>query len=241
MGTIADDIRSSNENSVTAALARLHAQLESVFVEGNWKVEDHIERWTGENKDSLWKHDVKAKHKAVLEDLGGESSWREWLGDVHYASATVTARRLFRDGSVRDNTGWRLTYMALPAPRVFISGLAHHYQGRPAQNLLGNASNFLYDLLESQLGRKQEVDRSVLGRKIQPADWDGEGLTDAEITINGKKWPGRMPLVLARNTTTKKILSTFISVSAVPPGTTDESLRAEQERYLALMNWMVGG
>lgn len=221
-------------------MGRLRGSLETLFPNDKWAVGLSVVEWTGENKKSLWENELQAEQRNWLEEqAGGRTEYALWLGSVHYLSVTVTSRQLFSEDAIRDNAGWRLSYLSLPAPRVFIVGLAHHYQQTPSQKKLADASNFLYDLLSTQLKSEDGPDLSSLGRKVVAADWDGTGLTGSNVRIGNGTWPGRLPLKMARNTTTKKILSTFITVSSITLDTSDSQLEEGARAYKRLVEQMI--
>jgi hypothetical protein len=233
------DFASKDVVRITSARDRLVQLLGSVFPDELWLITPSTEEYTAANKSSQWANEL---HKAETDFLGpgGEAKLTEWLGTVHYVAVTVTNRNLFSPGSVRDNAGWRLSWLAMPAPRVCAVGLAHHYQGTPAQDKLGRASNFLFDVLEAQSKRLEPaIDLGQLGRKIRREDWEEGGLTSENVDVAGTPWPGNLPLRFARNTTTKKVLSTFITIRSLPMATTDHELTEIATVFHSLMKRMV--
>ena len=237
--SIADELLSAGGADTPRGLEELAALTSDVFRGDDWTVTNQLEPWTEDNKENIWRNELSPANRDALGGDAGKIAFFGWLGAVHFAAVHVMSRKLF-DGHVRANAGWRLTVLALPAPRVFISGLAHHYQGTPAQNLLGAVSNFLHDLLSEQLAESPTpLDAEVHGRKVSRDDWDFGGLTEPNESVAGVEWQGALPLRLARTTTTKKTLSTFITVRKHSAATTDGDFRDHLEAYLRLMRNMV--
>lgn len=236
---IVADFASKDKARINAARAKLVELLQGVFSQEQWLIAPATEEYTPANKASQWANEL---HKAEEDFLGagGEAKLAEWLGPIHYVAVTVTYRALFSPSPVRDNAGWRLSWLALPAPGVCVVGLAHHYQGTPAQDKLGRASNFLFEVLEDQAKRLDPpIQLGNLGRKVTHDDWDSGGLTSADVEIAGKTWPGNLPLRFSRNTTTKKVLSTFVTIRTLPASTTDEQVAEIAEAFHSLMKRMV--
>jgi hypothetical protein len=202
-------------------------------------VNTELNPWTPEGKENVWRNELRDVDKVALGGAGGKPSFINWLGDIHFVAASVASVNFFGQARVRSNAGWRLTLMALPPLRVFVAGLAHHYQGTPAQNRLAEVSNFFYDLLEAQLRETPTpLDPTVFGRKVSRDDWDLAGLTSPGLVVGQLRWAGAPPLRLARTTTAKKILSTFITIRVLDGATSDSALEELLLRYRELMNVM---
>lgn len=237
--SIADKLLSTGGNQTPLGLEELTALVAEVFHGDGWTVTHELEPWTEKNKENIWRNELAPSIREALGGDAGKAAFFGWLGAIHFAAAHVMSRKVF-DDRPRANAGWRLSMMALPAPRVLISGLAHHYQGTPAQNLLSTVSHFLHDLLSEQLvGSPTPLDPEIYGRKVGRDDWDFGGLTEPDQSVAGVDWPGSLPLRLARTTTTKKTLSTFITLKKHSASTADADLREHLEAYLRLMRNMV--
>ena len=236
---VASDIISANQTQAEGALKSLSGIAGLYFPKSAWVLDETVALWSEQSKNNIWENELHVPDRAFFENGPGRAAFNEWLGEIHYLALTITSRKVFGEEPVRENAGWRLAFVSLPPPKVFVIGLAHHYQGTPAQSKLAEVSNFLFELLAEQLKESgSQIDLSSIGRPVQAADWDGPGLTRPNQEIGGVQWAGDVPIRLARTTTVKKMLATWITIRSIPDQTSDEQLKqlvAQFEKLLSLM------
>ena len=237
------------EALATALSTRDYAQYESLVEEASaelsavvdndaWGIEFSADPYTPANKANLWKNETRANTRVSLEAAGkGEAEFGEWLGDIHFTSVAIYSQPLFSGGYQR-NKGWRVSAVGLPAADVVVVGLATHYQGGMAHNRLGRASAVLFDSIVASL---EESAAELLGRKIEPSDWDHCSLMPNPITSVADVALGheeQLRLKEIRTTTVKKMLASFVSIDVLDRNsqTYSTDLGLVIERYLELGN-----
>src|SRR5262249_15127099 len=134
----------------------------------------------------------------------------------------------------KDNQGWRVLLLSLPAAKAAGVGLASHYQGGQAHNKLAEGSNVLYDVANAGLAEAGE--QTVLpGRKVRAEDWDRTGLMAGSILdpcgvdISSVGDGEGLWLKDVRGTTVKKVIASWICVEPLWP-TADDGLEQALRR-----------
>ena len=117
----------------------------------------------------------------------------------------------------------------MPRAGVIAIGIASHYQGGQRHAQLGLASNLLFDAARDGLAGS-ETGVTLTGRKVNPDDWDRDGLilepVDQIAGLDLTTVPGIDHLILKdiRTTTAKKIIASFITVEPLPKSVSQEVL-----------------
>lgn len=192
------------------------ADLQSATPGDGWEIRIEANGYSPSNYDNIWKNEARKSLVAALEAAGrDQSSYVAWLGGIHFTRAVIAPQALFPDG-YRDNQGWRISVLGIPAASVAAVGIASHYQNAQNHNHLRSASNTFFDHITS-LAAPREI--SVPGRKVHPDDWDRDGLFAAPHTlVDGvdvagldASHPG-LWLKDVRTTTLKKVLASYITL-----------------------------
>ena len=204
----------------TARVAGL-TEFRSHFSGDSWSCFVERTPYTADNYNNLWNNELRSGVKNRLTASGlGTAEYGAWLGENHFIRAIAYSNLLFGD-SYKDNQGWRILALGIPAARVVAVGIASHYQQAQNHNHLGRASNVFFDHIQSTLAD----DPPMIGRKVTPEDWDRAGLMNLPVTVLAgvdvsdvsAENPG-LWLKDLRTTTLKKILASFILVDSITPG-----------------------
>jgi 5-methylcytosine-specific restriction enzyme B len=194
-------------------------EMESIFRPSEWGIDIGIEEYNQQNKENLWRNELRRAIRRKMEEMGESiADYAAWLEDIHYVYIGVYRKSVF--ASYRENVGWRVGIISVPAAGAIAMGIASHYQGGQNHNQLGRASNLLYDAARDGLAGAAAT--SVLpGRKVGPDDWDRDGLilnpatTLAGVDLTSIPGIGNLILKDVRTTTVKKLIATYISIEAL--------------------------
>lgn len=215
-------LTATTQASFDAATDTARHELEAVFDPELWGIEFSLSCYTADNKANIWRNELRSTIQARLLAAGtSEADYAAFLGDVHYSSVAIYWRNLF--DHYRSNRGWRILIMAVPAVGVMVAGLASHYQNAQQHNKLGQVSNLLLEFALAALTLENQA--TDIGRAVEPDDWDKAGLLRAPVlAAAGLPLPPNenghgLYIKDVRTTTVKKILASYISVSAFEEAT----------------------
>ena len=238
MQAVASLIRARSEDEFNAALEGAEEELASIFAPAGWGLKLELAPYTEANLGTIWRHEMRPSLRNLLESEGKtQHDYSEWLGHVHFVRVAVYRKALFE--TYKDNRGWRVLLLSLPAANAAGVGLASHYQGGQDHNKLAEVSNVFYDIAKAGLA-EAGVDTALPGRKVRSDDWDRAGLIPepirevcgVDISVVGEGeglW-----LKDVRGTTAKKVIASWISVQPLPlaeasNGNLEQSLRQLEE------------
>lgn len=219
--TIDRNIYVNNENT-------LIDRLKFIFPEDEWGIDCNLNEYSDENKQSIWDHETRAAiKKSIAKNSKNQSDYKEWLGEVYFSFTSIYIKEVF--DAYRKNAGWRIALISIPRANIIAVGIASHYQNAQNHGKLGKVSNFFYDFTNDALANNG---MQLPGREITSSDWDRDGLFNSPITnVDGVDISSEVPEGLylkdVRNTTLKKILSSFISVKVLPSNIADSDLKQE--------------
>jgi 5-methylcytosine-specific restriction protein B len=236
MDAVGSLIRARSEEEFNAAREAATEELASVFSPSAWGLRLDLAPYTEANLSNIWQNELRASIRALLEDEGkGPDDYAEWLGSVHYVRVVAYRTSLFE--TYKDNQGWRVLLLSLPAANAAAVGFASHYQGGQAHNKLAEVSNLLFDVANAELA---DVGTALPGRKVQPDDWDRAGIIPdpirdvcgVDISTFGEG--DGLWLKDIRTTTVKKVIASWISVAplagdAAESGALEETLQRLDE------------
>lgn len=208
---LARDLESFEQHRSGAA-----TEMAEVFNANDWELRLEPQPYTEANYGNIWQNEARRRLIRLLEEAGvGPVQYKLWLGEMHYTRAIAAPKRLFTDG-YKDNQGWRLLALGLPAVGVIVVGLASHYQNAQNHSHLAATSNVFFEHISS-LAEQHGV--PMCGRRVGPRDWDGTGLFTAPRMMVGPANVGAANadepgiwLKDVRTTTVKKVLASFMTL-----------------------------
>lgn len=168
------------------------------------------------DRTSLYRHEITADFETWLEQQGiDENKYAGHIFEVQYNSIQIYLQKLFPEG-YRENAGWRLRVVGYPSLKTIALGIAHHYQGTPAQGKISAVSSMLREVALDNLSNYGDL-KSLLSSYPAPTstDWDGEGLMPTPVHSVGDldiSSYGNARMRMARNTTVKKEIAAFIAI-----------------------------
>jgi 5-methylcytosine-specific restriction protein B len=233
MQAVASLIRARSEDEFNAARDAAAEELASIFAPAGWGLKLDLALYTEANLANIWQNELRASVRVLLEDEGkARHDYGEWLGAVHYVRVAAYRKALFE--TYKDNQGWRVLLLSLPAANAAGVGLASHYQGGQAHNKLAEVSNVLYDVANA--GLSDGGGTSLPGRKVRADDWDRAGLIPEPILdvcgvdISSVGDGDGLWLKDVRTTTVKKVIASWISVEPLLPAAEDGDLEQALQR-----------
>lgn len=228
-----------------AQRAGASAELAGLFPAAEWEVRLDAQLYASSNYDNIWNNEARRGLIHVLEAANiGTMQYREWLGEMHYTRVIAAPRRLFTDG-YKDNQGWRVLALGVPAVGVVVVGLASHYQNAQNHGHLASASNVFFEHI-STIAVQRDV--PMRGRKVNPRDWEGTGLftvprlTVAHVDVSAVN-PAEPGVWLkdVRTTTLKKVLASFMTLESLDqPAVISDTLEPSLMAMRDLANMLLG-
>lgn len=193
-----------------------YEELSSVFLPARWGIEIGVSEYSTNNKLNLWNNELRKRVRRAIEKTGsGLADYSNWLQEIHYTIVGIYYKEVFQ--THKENIGWRVAIIAVPAARVIAIGLASHYQGGQQHNKLGQASNLLRDAAKDGL-EASGTGLILSGRYVTPEDWDRDGLIPHTISsiagVDLTNMVGIPNLILkdVRTTTVKKTIASYITI-----------------------------
>lgn len=221
MHAVLSAIQARSSAEFDAVRAEATNELQDIFGDDAWGVRLSAITYTEENVHNLWRNEIRPAIRRQLEAQGRtEHDYRAWLAEIHYTQAVIYRSSLFGPESYKDNQGWRILLLSVPAVQGVAVGIASHYQGGQAHNKLAAASHCLFDIAEGGLERQGYA---MPGRKVAVADWDRTGILSAptfdvcDVDIRQVSDGAGLWLKDVRTTTVKKTIASYISLEPVVP------------------------